>query len=337
MRNLPRQRIKHTHIVQREYLKNFSIEEDGKYFIWRFDKTTGEIKKLTIDKVAVENYFYPQEVEDWLKKEVEDKGISIIEKIINQKTVKKLDQEEKLNMARWLIVQDLRTREYFNVIKQGLKETAEAILKKDFIPYEFPDEEPEKISIEIEEDQIKAIQISMMRRFERYSPIISESLHWNLVENNTGISFYTSDHPVIKDNTYLNSFRKLTNQKVFGSGKGYFSKGVELHLTLNPEIRLIIMNLEPLYDMLREMWKTIKENPQLYRIVWPLFPHDKYKQLKGDKMQANKDTVLYINEHIVAFSNRFVFSKDNNFSIAKNFLERIPEYKDEERKRWDIK
>ncbi len=63
---MPKQYTKHTHTVQKEYLKLFSEEEKGKFFLWRFDKTTVVKKRLPIDKVSVENYFYPQDIEDWL-------------------------------------------------------------------------------------------------------------------------------------------------------------------------------------------------------------------------------------------------------------------------------
>lgn len=65
-REMPEQKTKHTHTVQKEYLKNFSQEENGKFLLWRLDKKTRNIIRLSIDNVSVENYFYPQDIEDWL-------------------------------------------------------------------------------------------------------------------------------------------------------------------------------------------------------------------------------------------------------------------------------
>ena len=200
---MPKQKTKHTHTVQKEYLKNFSVEENGKFFLWRLDKKTGIKKRLTIDNISVENYFYPQDIEDWLAKDIEGKGIPIIKKIIKERSISSLKQEEKENTARWIIVQDLRTKEYRNEIRQGFDETAELILKKDFLP----DIASESLKIVMEEDPVKNIQMSMMKRFQRYAPIIAFNYHWTLVENNTNTFYYTSDHPVIKDNTYLKSMR----------------------------------------------------------------------------------------------------------------------------------
>jgi len=334
---MPKQKTKHTHTVQKEYLKNFSQEENGKFFLWRLDKKTGSKKRLTVENVSVENYFYPQDIEDWLAKDIEGKGISIIKKIIKERTVSRLSPEEKEKTARWIIVQDLRTREYRNELRQGLEGIAELIIKKDFLPHKFPDIDSESLKIDMGEDPVKNIQISMMKRFQKYAPIIASNYHWTIVENDTSNLYYTSDHPIIKENTYLNSMRKIMNQGSLGSGKGFFSKGVELHLPLNPELDLILMNLEPLDDMLREIWDVIQKNPQLYPILWRLFPHDKVEQPRKDKWKANNDNILYFNEHIIALSNRFIFSKKNDFTIAENFLKRKPEYKDEDRKRWVIR
>jgi hypothetical protein len=39
---------------------------------------------------------------------------------------------------------------------------------------------------------------------------------------------------------------------------------------------------------------------------------------------------------VIAASNRFIFSRDNDFRIAEDLLRRRPDFKKEDRKRWDI-
>jgi len=330
---MPKQKTKHTHTVQREYLKNFAIEDNGKYFLWRLDKTSGIKIRLPIDVVSVENYFYPQDVEDWLANEIEAKGISAIKKVTENSSVSNLSSKEKHNIARWIIVQDLRTREYRNELTQGINKTAKLIINKKYLPHDTP----KGIKIEMGEDPIKNIQMSMMKRMQKYAPIIADNYHWTIIENTTGSLYYTSDHPILKDNSYLNSLSKIMDHPSFGSGKGYFSKGVEFNLPLNPELKLVLMNLEPLDDMLREIWKVIKSNPHLYPILWRLFPHDKVKKLRSEKLTAQYENILNFNEKITGLSNRFIFSKENNFAIAEALLERRPDMKKENRKRWEIR
>lgn len=50
---MPKQKIKHTYTVQKEYLKKNLVEENGKFFLWRLDKKTGIKKSLTIDNISV--------------------------------------------------------------------------------------------------------------------------------------------------------------------------------------------------------------------------------------------------------------------------------------------
>lgn len=333
---MPKQTTKHTHTVQKEYLKNFAVEENGKYLMWRLDKKTGEKIRLPIDKISVENYFYPQEIEDWLANEIEGTGISAIKKVIEQRSVSNLTSKEKYNIAKWIIVQDLRTREYRNELKQGIEETIALISRIRFLPQKYPEVDPNELKVVVGENSLRNLQIAMMIRLQRYTPIIADIYHWSICENNTGKLYYTSDHPVIKDNAYMNSMRKVMNYKHPGSGIGYFSKGVEFHLPLTPDLKLVIRNLEPFDDMLQEIWDAIDKNPRLYSIFWKLYPHDLLKQLKSEKYNTKYENLLYYNEMITGLSNRFILSIDENFQIAEQLLKRSPDYKKENRKRWKI-
>ncbi|MFX1593390.1 MAG: DUF4238 domain-containing protein [Promethearchaeota archaeon] len=329
---MPKQKKKHTHTVQKEYLKNFAVEENGKFFLWRLDKKTGKIIRLAIDIISVENYFYPQDIEEWLANSIEARGISAIKKVILQKSISKLTSLEKENIARWIIVQDLRTKEYRNELEQGIEQMAKKILDRQFLPQEIT----ENIQISMGSDPIKNIQMSMMKKLQKYAPIIAKNYHWTLIKNDTKTLYYTSDHPVVRDNSYLNVMKKIMNHKTLGSGRGYFSKGVEFHLPLNSNLKLVLMNLEPLNEMLREIWNAINENPEIYRILWIPFPHKKIKQLRSDELHAEFENILNFNEKITGWSNRFILSKDNDFKIAQELLKRRPDFKNENRKRWEI-
>lgn len=329
---MPKQKTKHTHTVQKEYLKSFSTEKDSKYFLWRLDKKTGKKKRLTIDNVSVENYFYPQDVEDWLANKIEGNGIKVLKKIIEEKSVSNLNSEEKELVVKWIIAQDLRTSEFRNEITQGIEQTANLIFKTKILP---------EIAVQsfkefIDKDPIKNIQMGMLKKMQRHAPIISHKYHWAIIQNISNEPYYTSDNPVQRDNTYLKSMKKIMKKRYIGSGKGYFSKGVEFQLALNSELKLVIMNLEPLDDMLREIWAAVEKNPQAYPSLWILFPHDKIRELRSEKLTANYENVLYFNSMITGLSNRYLYSRDNNFTIAEDLLEKNPEYKDENRKRWNI-
>lgn len=67
-----------------------------------------------------------------------------------------------------------------------------------------------------------------------------------------------------------------------------------------------------------------------------LFPRDKIRELRSEKLTANYENLLYFNGMITGQSNRYIYSRDNNFTIAEDLLKNHPEYKDENRKRWYI-
>ncbi|MEE9378503.1 MAG: DUF4238 domain-containing protein [Candidatus Lokiarchaeia archaeon] len=323
-----KQTTKHTHIVQKEYLKNFSFLENEKYFIWRFNKATETIKKLPIKIVAVENYFYPQFIEEWLANEIETNGIALIKKIINNNDIEFLTKSEKENVAKWILVQDLRTREYRNELKYSFEELTKKIIEKDFIPHQYPELEGEEFSVEYDEEALKALQMGMMMRFEKLAPVIAK-YHWCLCINDTGLSYYTSDHPIVKNNSYINTIQKLTGKKAINQGLGYLSEGIEINLPLSPEICLILYDLTPLGKELA----VFDQYPQFKT----LYPKYLVELIVSPKKKAIEPNIIYFNEHITAFSNKYIFSRDNNFEIAKEFLRRNPEAKKEDRKRFDIR
>ncbi|KKL27076.1 hypothetical protein LCGC14_2388810 [marine sediment metagenome] len=324
---MAKQPTKHTHIVQKEYLKNFSFVENSKPFIWRFNKATGTIKKLPIKVVAVENYFYPQMIEEWLANEIESKGIALIKRIIDNQSIDFLNESEKEAVARWMLVQDLRTREYRHELKFGFEAFTKLIVEKDFIPHQYPELKEKKFSMEIDEQVIKELQMGMMKRFEKLAPVIAK-YHWCICINNTGKSYFTSDHPIVKDNSYINSIKKLTGKKVLNQGLGYFSEGIEIQLPLSPELCLILYDLKPLGKQLA----VFDQYPQFKS----LYPKHLVDLMTSPKKQAVEPNIVYFNEHITAFSNKYIFSKDNDFSIAKNFLSRNLDFKKEDRIRLEI-
>ncbi len=323
-----KQPTKHTHIVQKEYLKNFSILLNNKNFIWRFNKATETIKKLPVKVVAVENYFYPQIIEEWLANKIESNGIALIKKIIDNKDIEFLTKNEKISIAKWMLVQDLRTKEYRNELKYSIEGLTKKIIEKGFILHQFPELEGEDFSVEYDEEALKALQMRMMIRFEKFAPVIA-NYHWCLSINDTGLSYYTSDHPIVKNNSYINTNQKLTGKKAINQGLGYLSEGIEIYLPLSPELCLILYDLTPLGKELA----VFDQYPQFKT----LYPKHLVDLMVSPKKQAIEPNIIYFNEHITAFSNKYIFSRDNNFEIAKEFLRRNPEAKKEDRKRFDIR
>lgn len=316
---------KHMHTVQRAYLEGFSILENNNYKIWRLDKTTGEVKKLPINKVVIENFFYYQEIEKWLEQEIETPGIIVIKKIIDNESVENLSQSDKIKVAKWIIVQDFRTREYNEKLKQFLN------IQKELNPHED--------RIEVNEELIKALQAYMMQSFVTHAPLIAD-YNWCLCINNSNLPLYCSDHPIIRNNSFAKTLEIFTGKKTFDRGEGYFSRGFEFNLPLTPKLLLLLIDTSPMWDFINQypekeryfLYQTSPSFKMLYKKTI-----EKCNELISYRHELFQMNIYYYNDRITSESYQYVFSKYNDFKMAKECLERIPESKNKERKRWDIK
>lgn len=116
---------------------------------------------------------------------------------------------------------------------------------------------------------------------------------------------------------------------MINQGLGYLSEGIEINLPLSPESCLILYDLTPLGKELA----VFDQYPQ-FRSLYPKYLVD---LMISPKKQAIEPNIIYFNEHITAFSNKYIFARDNNFEIAKEFLRRNPDARKEDRKRFDIR
>jgi hypothetical protein len=298
------------HYVQRAYLQNFSVNGD---FIYMLDKKSGKATRqpIKLKEVAKQPDFYnlPEDKDciierEFLKKYVEDKGMPVIDKIINEKSIDSLTQSQKKDLAKYIVVQDLRTLRVRNELKEVLTSLYDYITY-DFLKHKYPDL-ADNFKMEIKEDFFKRFQIeNMVQEADKISNVISR-YKWVLYKNSTNQLIYTSDHPVIKENEYFREFIK-DNSK---AKRGFFSQGVTINFPINPQLYLTLLEPSPY--------------PPLFFLI-----------LESNK-QLLHENIDWINSSLTDQANRFVYSQDNNFELAFDILKRIPESRNEFRKRFKI-
>ena len=177
---------KRTHFVQQAYLKNFSRKTKKGFFLYRFDKKTENIQYLNIKKIAVEKFFYPPEVENWLATEIEAKGIYIINNIIEKKCIDNLSVSEKECLIRWILVQDTRTREMRNQIRQVFEDGT--LLMSKIYDSELI-KKYKNLKVKFNEDFLQAIQLEFMVEFLRLIPRLM-NYKFTLLINKSKILYY---------------------------------------------------------------------------------------------------------------------------------------------------
>ncbi len=215
----------------------------------------------------------------------------------------------KIDIARWILVQALRTREYRNALKESYEKITKAIVEKDFIPHYAPELKNTDYTIEYSEDFIKGIQMSMMKRFEREASMIID-YNWSLHINDTELYYYTSDNPIIKDNTYHKTLGKYLGEDQSSSRLGFLSKGIEFYIPISSRLCIFLFDSKPLFQYLNE-------NKEIWYIL-----SDKIKEVIKSKVEVISDNVIYLNERITRYANKYILSEKKDFSVAQEFLRR---------------
>jgi len=316
------------HYVQQAYLKNFACNKN-KTLIWMMDKWEKKIfeKPQKIRECAQFRFFYPQELEDWLNKNVESDGINVIRKLLYHQDYNKLLDSEKKKLLEWIYVQYIRTPDFISLVIDLFNELLSYISQnKEFLL-------PEEI-LEVFRSKNPNIQL-LKKYYYRIVKLIWESMkkktlydynwlekEWILFKNKTSIPYYTSDNPVIlwkSGDKYINNYSEfewIASKEKFlpQSFSLSLERGIMYFISLNPNTILLLSEKNP-------------------------FP---FSILEQNKLSQ----IFNMNKMITAQSYRYIFSNENFFEHAFMTIDEIPDCikkdkritkKREENKRLDYK
>jgi hypothetical protein len=290
------QKIKIQHYVPRFYLRNFSKKDGKQYIVNCFDKIESKQFVENVDQIASEKYFYDidRETEQLVEKEL-SKNEEELNCVYN-----KLISKKSLYCLNWKEKESLaRFAAIQDIRTREMRETIKGIgneLKK-FLSEKPTSEELERQLKEVATEQTaRRVHLKILIETllgENHLVEMFLSLKWVLSDNNTKMPLWTSDHPV-------NRFNPM-KQSPLGN-LGLLSKGIEISFPLTPKLGLSFCDpVEYFY------------NP--------------------DHLACIKDNVLFYNTLQVRSCTRHVFSRDNDFSIARKWLTEYPENKNQKRKR----
>lgn len=298
------------HYVPQFYLKSFATRKARNYKIKCYNKESGIEFKENVRNIGMENYFYdkggPPQIETLFadKEKIHSK---IYKKIISQKSIAKINSEERYNMCEYIFYQNERTRSSRERNKQITKEVYLKLQETENLP-NFDD-----LSIEYQKWLIESRgemgQLNILfndyidEQGEAHGPdeIINfiSQLGWNLTKNSLSSEFYTSDHPIVVTNPIY-----VEGQiKGYGSNS-YRAEGVEIYFPLTPRLCLI------LYDEKKS----------------------EYRKVNSERLVIEKE-LAWINTQIIAKAHRLVFTKNNDFQFVKDILVKYPELSDPYRER----
>ncbi|MEK6909283.1 MAG: DUF4238 domain-containing protein [Nanoarchaeota archaeon] len=314
---------KRQHYVNQAYLKNFRIEstEDS---LFMYDKEKMSIARVKTANVASENFFYDRTEERIIEKtlaEFEGKCNVILKKVIEKEDLDQLISEEKELLATFLAVQFLRSKE----LRIDYKQIAEAVLERvaEKIVPDF-----KKGDIKVVEDSLSGLHVHTIFKESGHFAKLFLDKSWKLCINNSSIPFWTSDNPCAIHNDL--------EPEPFKSNLGIECKGFQLHFPLSSRLLLIIIDKnikvidlsnakEIKYPKKRSFYRNIDK-----KLDVPLFTLMPPKEFVGG------DRVTFENNLQVISATRFIFSSNEDFSLADKYLKEQPIHRNANRGRFKV-
>ncbi|MHA1935105.1 MAG: DUF4238 domain-containing protein [Candidatus Thorarchaeota archaeon] len=286
------------HYVPQFYLKQFSQRKRNSYYLKCFDKS--ELKSFTVNttKIACESYFFDppgsnQPVERWLTR-LERRFAKSYDRLIEHQELKKLSSSDRVAISNFLSVQWVRTREYREVIRDFITQLKNRLEEKNVIGQLRDDME-----IWSQDDFIASLQIEGMKENVRKITPIIRRMKWILLENNTNMPYWTSDHPFTR-------YNPVEPLHPYMGNLGLLNRGIQILFPLTPKLSLTLCD----------------------PIAYGHYPNE---------MEAEYGNAVFGNELQVDWSTRHLFSATNDFSLAKRRIEKYPEAGSTDRQRIQLK
>lgn len=310
---------KNQHYVPRFILKNFAFNS-GNNQVYVYDKKEDNSFPTNIENIATEKGFYNIEIKgkkatiETSLSNIEDGAANILEKILKQVSISKLTTDEIQYLKYFLSIQLTRTRAW--------RERHKDILEKinEFSHKLVPNVEVGKDALlDTSDESIKKSQIHSIQTAYEYLPYL-ESKTCLLYKAHKSSTFFISDNPVV--------FTNEDSDKI-----GIAERGIKLFLPISDKFALgfLCSSLKKKYletdrDIIKyadlETLKKISKRRNFDIII---------KTIEGFK---NKRTITLtksytedLNKLQVVYASRFICSSRNDFTLAKNIIQKYPEAK----------
>lgn len=306
------------HYVPRFLLKNFSFGKKDKEKIHIFDKASQRSFVSSIKDAGAENYFYRDvderelSTEDKLSK-LETETAPIIEKIINEQSIKNLTLLDFGVLSLFIAVQKLRTNNQRHLIHQ-MNQSVSAWFRKDGID---PNKDVENF-MEISKEEADEYATKLLHSIPgELAPLIIQKA-WVLHKAPKHHNFLISDHPVT-----LHNHRPRPHRGNLGVGL----EGIEIQFPISSSLCLTLFC--PI--MFGEMVDKLKQH-RARLALGNAFPIDmtEIENMVNDITERNirmmnPENMEFNNSLQVQQSSRFIYAIKNDFNIAQEMTTEFPD------------
>ncbi len=311
------------HYVPQFYLKGFANPQKDEHYLFAYNKENKKRFPTNIKKIGQENLFYSideSETIENLFSKLDYFFSKALQRLIDTEDLTKLHPEEMEVLSHFIAIQFLRTKEKRIFHRELMEDVVEFVGKKTIPNFKGCDITPT-------EDYLRLLHIEfLLSNFIEFSNIIFDEMYWMLWVNYTDTPFWTSDNPCAVDN--------VLEPNPFGGNLGLRCKGFQMHFPISSKLllTLIYTNLRT-SDLCRaKKSEDVDLNKGLLEMSTQLdIP---VVELLHEKVFVfDKNNVIFENTLQVSSSTQFIFSKNDNFSLADKFLNEYPYYKNTKRKR----
>ncbi len=309
------------HYVPQFILKHFT---DGKKpQVWVYDKSEGRKFRSNVSNVAAESGFYDFEFKgaelslEPALSSLESDASRVIKQIIKQESLADFSREEKALLSSFIAVQFVRTKQNRMMSKAVVCDLEERIRQMGF--------EPERIKgfAKFNEQEEKMLSVMCVQRANEYVPHFMEK-DWVLLKGSKRNPLLISDNPITLQNH--NDFSPYGNI-------GLSVKGIQIHFPISKELSLGLY-CPSIGDQVREGYEKYLRLAKLEPTLAAGLIKDPLglAQLaagfnSGRAVPLKPENVLNLNSLQVRFSERFLFSSINDFTLPELMITEHPEYK----------
>jgi len=290
------------HYVPQFLLRNFKSnhslkKSEAKFYV--YDKLNEKDFYAPISKTGGERYFYELKTENEEFSIEEKLGVfesataPIIKKIIDNKSLKSLTRREKSILSKFIALQYLRGP----AIRNRLNALAELLE----IKFNFFEETG---FTKPTEDENKRNHCELvLEGVHKLSPYLYNK-DWVLCESKSS-SLIIGDNPVVMNNTFSN-------------GTGLKNECVEIYLPISPKYSLLIL-CGTVRRIINESLSHKITNPLAKQHIKNLKEYSQTFKNKGT-IYMNAENVKFLNSLQITHSERFIYSQESNFDLAKSMI-----------------
>lgn len=318
---------KNQHYVPRMLLKNFSNEKEQ---IQVFNKKNNKKFYANIKKIASEKHFYNFDINgteltmENLLTSIEGDAASVIDKIIKQRSLASVSEDEKFILSAFVSVQLVRTKEFRAMFSDTVKMFADTVNKR--FGVEVDGLRANEVDDVTSEGQLKLTTAKVILDILNNGdePSILMSKKWLLMKAPEQRDFYISDSPVVRNN--------ILDHRPYGN-LGLLSKGVEIYLPISSEFVLALLCPDQLGEIIADKNRILAANMLSLK---PIDIGDKLKGIieiedkinSGNYLTLTEDSFNHQNYLQVAHSLEFVYSRIGDFRLAEDIVSSDPRYRD---------